>query len=179
MATPAAQLTATDEIVELWAGEVVVKGQPSPGHEALRAEIIKQLCSQPIDGTAVLASSTAGDDQIGYAVSDGSIVDVTGGGSTPVWVEVLSASDLRKDDQRLIGEIRRQWVFDHGVDSLWMFLDALGVVTLTVLHADGREGQAAVSPATATVTVRHAGADHDVVIDLGALARAARRVADR
>ena len=177
MATTAEELAANGEVVEMWDGELVVKGQPTPGHEAIRACVLYQLGSQLTEGTALVVSSVVGDDH-SYVVSDGSILDLGPEGATPVWIEVLSQADFRKD-QRQTGRIRRDRIFQHDVASIWMIVEALGVVTLTVIHRDGTEPVSAVSPATITVPVRHAGTDHPITIDLAALAEAARTVADR
>src|SRR5512135_1629504 len=125
-----------EEDVEVWDGVPVVKGSLAASHEAVRAALVSQLDAQRRPGTSVVVSSIAGDEH-GFARSDGSVVDVAGG-MTLVWVEVLSESDLRGGDARLVGSRRRRWLFEHGVLSLWAVTDLFGAITLTVLHRTGR-----------------------------------------
>jgi hypothetical protein len=43
---PAGEMFESAEDYEVWDGEIVVKGQPSPWHEAVRVTILTQLRSQ-------------------------------------------------------------------------------------------------------------------------------------
>jgi hypothetical protein len=122
-----------------------------------------------------VVSSIAGDDH-GFARSDGSVVDVAGG-VTLVWVEVLSESDLRGSDARLVGSRRRRWLFEHGVLSLWAVTDVFGAITLTVLYPDGTVSSWA-SPQTAEVVVRARNGEIRFDVNLARLEEAARIAGD-
>ena len=93
--SPTTDVFDTGEIpFEVWDDEVVVKGQPSRWHEAVRAEVLGQLRDQLPREFVVLASSAVGDDHT-YAQSDGSVLPVgSPDGAPPVlWIEVFSETD--------------------------------------------------------------------------------------
>lgn len=176
MSAMAAETFPFEGAVELWDGEEVVKGQPTPSHEAIRAQVIVQLSAQCPPGLSIRVSSAVGDDR-NCAQSDGSVVDVTSQPRcTPVWVEVLSTSDLR-GDARLTAQRRRRFLFDNGVAGLWVFLYHYGTITLTVHHADGTV-EAFASPGEVTLPVRHSGGERNVTIDLGAIEAAAQQAGE-
>jgi hypothetical protein len=163
MSAPPTPGLEVEEDVEVWDGVPVVKGSPSASHEAVRAALISQLDAQRPPGMSVVVSSIAGDEHE-FARSDGSVIDIASG-LTPVWVEVLSESDLRRGDARLVGRRRRRWLFAHGVLSLWAVTDVFGTISLTVLHADGTVLSHA-SPQTAVVPDRLPQGELSLEVDL-------------
>src|SRR5512144_2796795 len=171
MSVPPASAPEFEEDVEVWDGVPVVTGSPSASHEAVRAALISQLDAQRPPGMTVLVSSIAGHEH-GFARSEGSLVDLARQ-VTPVWVEVLSESDLRRGDARLVGRRRRRWLFEHGVLSLWAVTDLFGAINLTVLGADG-EVSSWVSPQTAEVVVRAPRGEIRFGVDLARFEEAAR-----
>ncbi|HLZ37860.1 MAG TPA: hypothetical protein VKP64_08910 [Mycobacteriales bacterium] len=94
-----------------------------------------------------------------------------------MWVEVLSESDLRAGDARLVGRRRRRWLFDHAVLALWAVTDVFGAITLTVLHPDGTVSSWA-SPQTAEVVVRAPRGEIRFGVDLARLEEAAQTASD-
>lgn len=176
-AAPLELVEADEADVELWDGEEVVKGQPTRRHETLRAELLGQLLAQRRAGMLVVVSSAL--EEAGTAPhSDGSVIDISADPpATLVWVEVLSEADLRRGGSRLLGERRRRWLLGHGVRSLWVVAEIMGVIELTVIDASG-EVQAFAPPGTAGVTMAHdAGEDH-FVVDLDRLAEVAATAGD-
>ena len=158
--------------VELWDGEEVVKGQPTPRHEALRAALLAQLFGQRHTDLSVEVSWAI--EEPGMAPrSDGSVLDRSlDPPATLVWVEVFSEADLRRGGPRLLGERRRRWLLEHGVRSLWAVTDVWGIIELTAFDPEGKV-ETFTSPATATVTISHGGGEERFVVDLGKLADAA------
>lgn len=169
MSALSVETSRTEELdYELWDGEKVVRGRPSNSHEAIRAALIIQLGPQCPPGFVVLTSSSIED--AGTAPrSDGAVLSPE---ETLVWVEVLSPSDLRQGDARLVSERRRHWLFDHGVRSLWVLVETFEEVTFTVIPASG-PAEAFVSPAVATVSVVAGESEHRFAVDLAKLAAAA------
>ncbi|MGH9038945.1 MAG: hypothetical protein ACRDZ3_01810, partial [Acidimicrobiia bacterium] len=163
-----------EEEYELWDGEIVVKGQPSLWHEALRAGLLAQLHRQLPVHLTIAVSSVVGDETTSPR-SDGSVLDASADPpATLVWIEVVSPADLRRRDDRRVGERRRRFLFDHGVHQLWALTDSFGAVTLTVLAPDAA-AQAFASPAKVALPVRDATTEHVVTIDLEALEDAGSR----
>jgi hypothetical protein len=160
---------------EVWDGEVVVKGQPSRWHEAVRAEVLRQLLNQLPPELVVLTSSAVGDDHT-YAQSDGSVLAVgSPEGAPPIlWIEVFSETDLRRREGRLSGRRRSLFLSQHSVPTVAAFVEVYGAAFLHVFE-DGRDPQSFSSPATALVALRHAGGELPVSFDLGAAAGAGRR----
>ena len=160
---------------EVWDGEVVVKGQPSHWHEAVRAEIHHQLVGQLPHKFVVLTSSAVGDDHT-YAQSDGSVLAVgSPEGAPPVlWIEVFSESDLRRREGRLTGRRRSWFLSQHSVAAVACFVEVYGTAGLH-LFEEGRDPQSFSSPATVTVTLPHDGEELSVTFDLAAAADAGRR----
>lgn len=160
---------------EIWDGEVVVKGQPSRWHEAVRAEILYQLRDQLPREFVVLTSSAVGDDNT-YAQSDGSLLVVGSPEGAPplLWIEVFSESDLRRREGRLTGRRRSWFLSQHSVATVAAFVEIYGTVGLH-LFEDGRDPQSFSSPATAIVTLSHEGNELRVAFDLAAVADAGRR----
>ena len=160
---------------EIWDDEVVVKGQPSRWHEAVRAEVLHQLLGQLPPEFVVLTSSAVGDDHT-YAQSDGSVLAVgSPEGAPPIlWIEVFSETDLRRREARLTGRRRSWFLSQHSVGTVAVFVEVYGTAGLHVFE-DGRDPQSFSSPATARVTLRHGGGELPVEFDLAAVADAGRR----
>jgi hypothetical protein len=174
--TPATELFDPGEIpYEVWDGEVVVKGQPSRWHEAVRAEVLHQLLGQLPREFVVLTSSAVGDENT-YAQSDGSLLTLGSPEEAPpiLWIEVFSESDLRRREGRLTGRRRSWFLSQHAVATVAVFVEIYGAVGLHIFE-DGRDPQSFSSPATATVTLRHEGSELRVAFDLAAAADAGRR----
>lgn len=75
--SPATDVFDPGEIpFELWDGEVVVKGQPSRWHEAVRAELLGQLRDQIPPELVVLTSSAVGDDHTYAQMPTTSMIDL-------------------------------------------------------------------------------------------------------
>lgn len=160
---------------EIWDDEVVVKGQPSRWHEAVRAEVLGQLRDQLPRELVVLTSSAVGDDHT-FAQSDGSVLPVgSSEGAAPVlWIEVFSESDLRRREARLTGRRRSWFLSQHAVSTVAAFVEIYGTIGLHVFE-EGRDPQSFSSPAAVTVTLRHDGEELPVSFDLAAAADAGRR----
>ena len=160
---------------EIWDDEVVVKGQPSRWHEAVRAEVLHQLLGQLPPEFVVLTSSAVGDDHT-YAQSDGSVLAVgSPEGAPPIlWIEVFSETDLRRREARLTGRRRSWFLSQHSVGTVAVFVEVYGTAGLHVFE-DGRDPQSFSSPATARVTLRHGGGELPVEFDLAAVVDAGRR----
>jgi hypothetical protein len=160
---------------EVWDGEVVVKGQPSRWHEAVRAEVLYQLLGQLPREFVVLTSSAVGDDNT-FAQSDGSLLAVgSPEGAPPVlWIEVFSESDLRRRDGRLTGRRRSWFLSQHSVATVAVFVEIYGTCGLHVFE-DGRDPKSFSSPATAMLTLSYGGEEFPISFDLAAAADAGRR----
>lgn len=160
---------------EVWDGEVVVKGQPSRWHEAVRAEILGQLREQIPHEWVLVTSSAVGDDHT-YAQSDGSVLEVGSlEGAPPVlWIEVFSETDLRRRESRLTGRRRSWFLAQHAVATVAVFVEIYGTCGLHVFE-DGQDPQSFSSPATVVVTLHYDGAERTVTFDLAAAADAGRR----
>lgn len=165
-----------EEGFELWDGEIVMKGQPQPWHEAIRAAVVSALFGQCPD-LSVVTTSALGDDRT-FAVSDGSVRDTRVSPALEVlWIEVFSAADLRREERRLNSGRRRLFLQAHGVRTIWTFVQSLGVVMLHV-H-DTETGVAAFAPpGTVEQTLRDSAGERTVAVDLGLLQRAGELAGD-